>query len=168
MNWTGWPRRARPTATLSGLPPTWASISDVRWTTSTRPSPITVSMHLLCQRTRRAAPVVHKTAVHTTTSAHTKAAQRNLSARYAALFKRLAPSRLCLLLAGQRELEDLAPRGAHLLEQRTRGVRQSVALADFLHLRRHLAVPVGREVGEEVVLDLVGQVPGHEVHELGA
>src|SRR5215218_9046697 len=53
MNCTGWSRRARPTATFSGLPPTWASIPEARWTTSTRPSPITVSMLILCQRSGR-------------------------------------------------------------------------------------------------------------------
>src|SRR5919112_6371998 len=133
MNCTGCPRRASPTATLSGLPPTWASIPELRWTTSTRPSPITVSMVILCQRTPPGARVPPGSG----------------------------------LLPRQCELEDLRPGGSHLLQQRPGGVRQAVAPANFLHLRRHFAVPVGRKVREQVVLDLVGQVAGHDVHELG-
>jgi hypothetical protein len=52
-----------------------------------------------------------------------------------------------------------------LARQRPRGVRQPVALADLLHARRQLGVAVARDVREQVVLDLVRQVPGHDVEE---
>jgi hypothetical protein len=40
-----------------------------------------------------------------------------------------------------------------------------VALADLADPGRDLRVPAGREVGEQVVLDLVAQVAGEEVED---
>ena len=60
------------------------------------------------------------------------------------------------------------PRGVDLLRQRGLVVVQVVLLEERLHLGGDLGVPVGRQVGEEVVLDLVGEVAGHQVRELPA
>ena len=58
----------------------------------------------------------------------------------------------------QREPEDLPHDAAELLVQRPGVVGEPVALADLAHLDRDLGVAVRRQVGEEVVLDLVREV----------
>ena len=55
----------------------------------------------------------------------------------------------------QRQLDDLAHDAAELPGQRAAVVRDAVALADLPHLARDLRVAVRRDVGEQVVLDLV-------------
>ena len=54
------------------------------------------------------------------------------------------------------------------LEQRPGGVGQPVPLEQRPHLRGDLGVPVARQVREQVVLDLVRQVAGHDVQSSAA
>src|SRR4051812_28952756 len=68
----------------------------------------------------------------------------------------------------QCELGDLTHHAAELPVQRAGVVRDAVALADLADLGRDLRVAVGRQVGEQVVLDLVAEVAGHDVEELAA
>src|SRR5512139_3694119 len=65
----------------------------------------------------------------------------------------------------QGELPDRAERLAVLPVQRARGVRDAVVLAQLAHTQRDLAVPVARQVGEEVVLDLEAEVAAHDVQQ---
>src|SRR5271165_3521893 len=68
----------------------------------------------------------------------------------------------------QRELDDLAHDASELLVQRTGVVGDAVALADLPDLVGDLAVAVGGEVGEQVVLDLVAEVAGEDMKDLAA
>src|ERR1700757_767103 len=61
------------------------------------------------------------------------------------------------------QLDDLTHDGAELLRQRAAVVRDAVPFADLLHLGRNLGIPTGRQVGEQVVLDLVRQVAGQQM-----
>src|SRR2546422_6036611 len=58
-------------------------------------------------------------------------------------------------LGRQSQFEDLGPGGTDLFQQRTGSVLQTVAPANFLDLRSDFRVPVGGQVREEVVFDLV-------------
>src|SRR5699024_1748460 len=72
------------------------------------------------------------------------------------------------VLRGQRHLGDRAPGLPVLLGERPRGVGQVVAIGQLAHPHRDLAVPVRRDVREQVVLDLVAEVAGPEVHDRAA
>src|SRR5438045_1986009 len=66
------------------------------------------------------------------------------------------------LATGERQTQDRALDRADLLQERTRVVRQVIALADLLYARRDLGVAGARHVRKEVVLDLVAKVAaGH-------
>ena len=60
--------------------------------------------------------------------------------------------------SGSASLADLLDDAAELLAQRARVVGDAVALADLPDLDGDLGVAMGRQVGEQVVLDLVAQV----------
>src|ERR1019366_5824386 len=68
----------------------------------------------------------------------------------------------------QRELDDLAHDAAELLVQRAGVVWDAVALADLADLLGDLAIAVGGQIREEVVLDLVAEVAREDVEELAA
>src|SRR5205085_12347225 len=71
-------------------------------------------------------------------------------------------------LLRQREAEDLLHHAPRLLAERRGVVRHAVARADRLHLHGHLRITMRRDVREEVMLDLMTEVPAHEVHEPAA
>ena len=66
---------------------------------------------------------------------------------------------------GERQPDHAVPGRADLADQRAGVVVEPVALEQGLDLGRDLGVPVARQVREAVVLDLVGEVAGHQVHE---
>ena len=71
---------------------------------------------------------------------------------------------LAQVLVGQRQLGDGPPRLGVLHEERPRGVGQVVLFAELPQPHRDLDKPVARQVGIDVVLDLIAQVPGHQAH----
>src|SRR3712207_803717 len=64
----------------------------------------------------------------------------------------------------QGESDDAVPGARDLPRQWPGVVGQAVTIEQVPDLRRDLVVAVAREIGEQVVLDLVGQVAGHQVH----
>jgi hypothetical protein len=64
---------------------------------------------------------------------------------------------------GEREAADLPDDAAELLSQRADVVGDAVALADLADLGRDFRIAIGRQVREEVVLDLEAQVAGEDV-----
>src|SRR4051795_690250 len=68
----------------------------------------------------------------------------------------------------QSEPADLAHDAAELLAQGAAVVGNAVALADLAHLGRDLAVAIGRQVGKEVMLDLMAEIAREDVEDLAA
>src|ERR1700681_3950984 len=67
--------------------------------------------------------------------------------------------------AGEGEPQDLSVDRSVLAPEPSTVVRQSVALAHRPDLRCDLRVTIAWQVGEQVVLDLKGQVAGQQVKE---
>ena len=84
-----------------------------------------------------------------------------LGLRLAAIRPRLG----ALRPAGKGEPQDRPLHHPQLLPEGAAVVGQLVALADLLHLRGDLRVARARQVGKEVVLDLVAEVAAGDVEQ---
>src|SRR5258706_15958414 len=70
--------------------------------------------------------------------------------------------------ARERQSQDLPRRGSELAAERARVVRKSVLLGERTYAGRQLGVAIAGQVREEVMLDLMAQVPGENVEERAA